>query len=669
MDEGSRSEAGKLEQSAAEVTVSCAPEVLAFTRRFRARRRVRWLAALTLSAPSWFVLANDLVRRPRVILLGYDRLHRLGYVGSVAGAALLWGSLLYLAASRRSRFAPLGAFLFVGMYSFSVGVQLAFFHLWNAYYSIDSLVFVRNAWSALSADLPLTRVSVIAQLVAAACFAVACVYAARRFVRPRRRLPALRPWLAGVLVAGAFNVPASFRNGQSTTPELIYFHGLGAMIHDRVASLRTHDAPLIRVERRHPEKVPKLVAHPARPRNVLLLLQESQRADVTCSEWQRHCALATRATNELLPGRFGFLQMRAGASSTAIALNNLWAGVDPIDTQEHLLSAPLIWEYAHAAGWDTGYWTSQNLMFGNSRLYVQDVPSSHLVGGNDLAPDAEWLIGATDDSLSERVIRDWDALREPFFGVVHYSNLHRPRVYDPEHAPFRPTYVQDEGTGGERGRNYYANAVFASDRAVAKLIKHLRATEKGRRTVLVYTSDHAESYREHDNENDHAGSVYDEEIRVPAWIDAPRGTLTPDEIANLRGARKALTWQYDLSATLFDLVGLWDEPGFARFRARMIGLPLTRSERTTRPMPLTNTSWIWEYVEPNWGLMLGGRKVLATAADDAYKCFDVLADPAERHDLGEEGCPELVALARQKFGSALPRNLRQLAWHREWPPR
>ncbi len=658
---------GQLEAARGSKDAPVAPS--AYARRRVVRSRARWRAALVLGAPSLFVLANELLRRPKLILTGFDRLHRMGYVGSLACAAVLWASLLYLAASRRSRFAELGAFLFVVLFSLSVGVQLAFRTLWNAYFSIDALVFVRTPWSALSADLPLARPVVLAQLIVTLAFAVGCVVAARRFVRPRRRLPALRPWVAALAIVGVFNFPASFRNGQSSTPELIYFHGLATMAHDRVVTLRTHEPALIRVERRHPDPVPRLEAKPSRPRNVVLLLQESQRADVTCMEWKPRCPLATRATNDLLPRRIGFFQMRAGASSTAIALSNLWAGVDPVDTQPRLLSAPLLWEYAHAAGWDTAYWTSQNMMFGNSRLYVQDLPLGHYAGANDLAPDADWLLGATDDSLSERVIHDWESLREPFFAVVHYCNIHRPRLYDPANAPFRPTHTSDRGTGGDKGKNYYQNAVFASDVAVAKLVSFLRATDKGKRTVLVYTSDHSESYREHENENDHSGSVYDEEIRVPTWIDAPIGTLAPDEEVALRKARTELTWQYDLSATMLDLVGVWDAPEMQRFKERMVGLPLTRRDRVKQPVTLTNTSWIWEYVEPNWGVMQGSRKLLATATDHAYRCFDVLADPKEQTDLGEAGCPELLDVARKRFGPKLPRDLRWLAWHREWPPR
>jgi hypothetical protein len=41
-------------------------------------------------------------------------------------------------------------------------------------------------------------------------------------------------------------------------------------------------------------------------------------------------------------------------------------------------------------------------------------------------------------------------------------------------------------------------------------------------------------------------------------------------------------------------MGVWDDPAFAPFRARMMGHPVTRRERTLEPMPLTNCTWVWE---------------------------------------------------------------------------
>jgi arylsulfatase A-like enzyme len=309
---------------------------------------------------------------------------------------------------------------------------------------------------------------------------------------------------------------------------------------------------------------------------------------------------------------------------------------------------PLLWEYAHAAGYDTAYWTSQNLMFGNARLYVQDLPVSHRCVATELDPEADLDTGAPDRLLSDRVIQEWDQLKEPFFAVVHYSAIHFPYVDDPNEAPFQPAELDKSAEKNDEFKNYYKNVVYLSDKAVGRLIHHIRASKVSDRTVLFYTSDHGESFREH-WQLGHTSSVYEEEIRVPAWIDAPKGTLTDEEVKNLESARDEYVWHLDLAPTFLDLMGLWDDPAMAKFTARMPGHPLTRPRRTVGPVPLTNCTWVWECSFRNWGMMQGRMKIEAREWDGEYHCFDVASDPDEVHNLGEDACGALPDLARSIY--------------------
>src|SRR5262249_55561977 len=141
--------------------------------------------------------------------------------------------------------------------------------------------------------------------------------------------------------------------------------------------------------------------------------------------------------------------------------------------------------------------------------------------------------GCNDKLVTERAIQEMGELKEPFFAVVHLSNVHFPYVYDPEYAPFQPADFNKDAESNEAYRNYYKDVVYLSDMAVAHLLEYVRSTDFGKRTVIVYTSDHGESFREH-WQLGHTSALYDEEIHVPAWIDAPEGTLTPDEEASIK---------------------------------------------------------------------------------------------------------------------------------------
>ncbi|HEY4118692.1 MAG TPA: sulfatase-like hydrolase/transferase, partial [Byssovorax sp.] len=517
---------------------------------------------------------------------------------------------------------------------------------YNVYLSIDGQLHSKSIPWSIVGTLPLSRPIILAHLALAAALAAALLYGGRRLLHPGK-------WAArgvGVLVPAVLfavtRVPVSYRTIQSSPFDLIYFHGMTALVKERLGY--THESPDLRVQKRSPEHVPPMTPHPARRRNVLLIVQESQRLDVTCNAYDPACDLSTRFSNLEVPDRMPLNQLRANDSTTAISIANLWTGANPTEGRELMLSVPLMWEYAHAAGIDSAYWTSQNLMFGNARLYVQDIPVSHRCVATELDPECDLDCGARDALVTDRAIHDLAELKEPYFAVVHYSNNHFPYIYDPDNAPFQPAEMDKAPEKNDEFKNFYKDVVYLSDKAVGRLLHAVRASEPGKRTVIVYTSDHGEAFREH-WQLGHTSSVYEEEIHVPGWIDAPEGTLSPDERANIEGAKDEFVYHLDLATTLLDLMGIWDEPEMKHFRERMPGHPLTRRMRSVGPMPLTNCTWVWECAFRNWGMMQGPMKLSAREWDDEYHCFNVVDDPDELDNLGEAACGAMPDLARGIF--------------------
>ena len=52
---------------------------------------------------------------------------------------------------------------------------------------------------------------------------------------------------------------------------------------------------------------------------------------------------------------------------TSFELAVLWSGLEPNAGREALHAAPVLFDFAHAAGLGTAYWTSHHMMFANSR--------------------------------------------------------------------------------------------------------------------------------------------------------------------------------------------------------------------------------------------------------------------------------------------------------------
>jgi hypothetical protein len=58
---------------------------------------------------------------------------------------------------------------------------------------------------------------------------------------------------------------------------------------------------------------------------------------------------------------------------------------------------------------------------------------------------------------------------------------------------------------------------------------------------------------------------------------------------------------------------------------------------------------VWECAFRNWGMMWGPMKIEAREWDGEYHCFNVLDDPEELDNLGEDACAPLPELARAMF--------------------
>lgn len=612
------------------------------------RRRYGFLALLV---PALLVVGTDLAIRGDRLLALPGR-----YLGSYLVAAiestLFWGGLLFLATIRRGISRYVASVLFVLFAMCAMGTQVYFHRAYATYLNLDATLFGTSVSQSVFGQLRADAENVLTKLAPPFLLAACIVVVARKLFRPRgHRLGTGLRFVAPAAILAVFLIPCSYRKVQASTPDVIYFHALGGLA-KQVMGLGGNPQVQVRPGLRTPPPMPALSPVRTAPaRNVVFVLTESVRADVACSAFTPDCQTQPE-TNAAVPDRIPLSQVRSNSSTTAIQLAVLWSGLQPSATREALHSAPLLFDYAHAAGIDSAYWTSHHMMFANSRLWVQDLPTSHRVGATDLDPVADIDLGANDAYLTDRVKREIVELREPFFAVIHFGNTHVPYLVDPAKSPFQPSEDTKDEAKNETYRNYYKNAVHLQDKAIGEMLRFLKGADFADRTVIVYTSDHGEAFREH-GQLGHTGAVLDEEIRVPGWVDAPPGTLSADEKSALEKNRTALLFHTDFTPTMLDLMGLWDEPRLAPYRKGMVGQSFVRpfgAERESMTLELTNCSGVWGCAYKNWGVMRGSRKVEGREWYAGWRCFDVLADPQEKNDLGQAGCGDLMDFATRAFG-------------------
>ncbi len=239
----------------------------------------------------------------------------------------------------------------------------------------------------------------------------------------------------------------------------------------------------------------------------------------------------------------------------------------------------------------------------------------------------------------------------PFFAYVHTAEPHRPYAPGPPFdSLFDPGYRGDV-TGLFDGEGGYARAtspedvahvvalydgeVRLADEALGRLLAGLEARGLRESTLVAVTSDHGEELHERGGWN-HGHSLYDELLRVPLVLAAPR--LLPE------GARVAEPVALvDVAPTILALLGVpapesFDGESLAGLAA---GRPSERERFAARPV-FARTS-----KPPEQLAVVQGRMKAILRPGGALELYDLAADPGERRDLAGEQ-PELARELRTR---------------------
>ena len=601
----------------------------------------RWLSRGLLVLPTVLIVVADLAHR-HTRITHFDSREKVFYLLSVLASLWLWGGLLATASRHRgfSRYPARIIAFFAGVLAF--GAQLYLFDRYMAYMNHRAVLVGTQMMPSIGQQLWFDRYAFAKALLPPIVLSLFIPMAARKLApTPKGVGRAALDFACVALLIVLFTDPE--RGGeQGTTPDTLYVSAMGQLArarwdHNETVD-RVHPGP------RTPIPLPELHAKPAVKRNVLFIITESVRSHSVCVEHSADCKL-TPFSNEAVPDRLPFTQLRALDSTTAISLAIMWGGLGPTESRKDLHSAPLLWEYLAAAHLHGTYFTSQNLLFGNSGTWLDGLPIDRRTSATEIDPNSSYETGADDGILMDYVASHLDGLAEPRVDVVHLSNTHFPYKVDPKKSPFAPKPGETAPSYESEIWKRYQDSIYLQDIAVGRFLKAFKARPEAAHTVIVFVSDHGEQMREHGGVG-HTGTLFDAEIRIPLWIDAPPGTLTATERTNLAALHATPLMSIDIFPTLLDLMGLWDAPELSPFRARMPGTSLLRGGTPVRtPTVLTNCSELWACAFKNWGAMNGTRKLIAHQGDNHWLCFDVANDPEEKNDLGIEACKDLLPLA------------------------
>jgi len=315
-----------------------------------------------------------------------------------------------------------------------------------------------------------------------------------------------------------------------------------------IDTLKLHAAP--------PRAQPP-AALPARP-SVVVFLVDTLRADHLGA--YGHAAATSPRFDAFAREATVFEDAWAQSSWTRPAVASLFTGLAPDAHGVRGLHGTLVprletlAECFRAAGYRTGGFVANHVVSGR---FGFDQGFEAWNGGNEAA-----LFGKPAKVVVDAALHWLEGVAGPFFLYVHTLDPHGPYTPDQEHwAPFlfegyrgsrsptalahRPRLTADEL---RFLRSAYEGEVRQNDAAFGALLDGLRGRGVLDRSLVVFTADHGEEFRDHGG-GGHGQTLYQEVLRIPLGVRFPDGAR--------RGAQdRTVVQQTDLLPTLLALAGV-----------------------------------------------------------------------------------------------------------------
>lgn len=587
------------------------------------------LAALTALLLPALLLGGDLLARAS--LLPRDGL--LTYAAGALLSLLVWTTLLE-AARHPSRAVRAAAIVYLGLLAaFGVGLQIIVHTFTHAYLGRRALILALGIPNlAHSSYLTHNAPKILGACLVPALAVIAFARLRAHRLGPRRRRPGLVAITALAAVVTTTFAPVTAKGLRCLPPDVLLVQGTGGPI---LYAFGLQDRPKV-LPVGHHEALPQVPAASYAP-TVILILGESVRRDAVCASRSPGCDKSP-AVDVAAPDRIGYPRAFSTASCTELVSTALWTGLPVTASPDTLARAPLVWDWAKARGYRTAYITAQNLLFQQSDLFLRESRIDLLREARHRDITVQIDDGSPDEDLTPEALAFLDAGPGPALIVVHHANTH---------APYRQVPAFKRSGDNPKGR--YDNSVAHEDAIVGDLVAKIRARDRGKHAVVIYTSDHGEAWGEH-GAYYHSFDLYAEQVDVPLWIDAPAGSLPDEVIARLRReARARSVSTLDLSATVLDLLGALDVPAFRSQAAKLAGTSLLRD-----PVPHATLMWncppTRECATDSFGVVRSPLKLHWVGHEQRYVCSDVEADPGERAPLPIERCAAIRGDLDRAFG-------------------
>lgn len=269
------------------------------------------------------------------------------------------------------------------------------------------------------------------------------------------------------------------------------------------------------------------------------------------------------------------------SSTTMLAVPAVLSGIAPYQDSNLFYQQPLIWSYGKAQQMATFFLSSHTMKWYRFDKFYQNEPldykwnkeTSGIPFYNDMGVDDKHTVSALVNHLNHLG-------EKRFFGVIQLNGTHYPYNVPDQVKKWKGQFIDE-----------YDNAIHYMDHQLAELINALSSSGRLKNTVIVFTSDHGESLKDHSNVG-HVDSYYKEAISVPLFVYIPKAFHERYDMRTLKSNALKLASTIDIAPTLIDILGMKAQPDVRKVYHNYSGYSLFEPIPTERTIITMNNNSI-----------------------------------------------------------------------------
>lgn len=246
-----------------------------------------------------------------------------------------------------------------------------------------------------------------------------------------------------------------------------------------------------------------------------------------------------------------FKKMFSNSTITAVSVPFAFAGLNPVEGREKLLSSPMIYDlikekYSNVKTALISSWSYDD--YPKFKDFFSSAKLDYFIYREKIDAEKVCDMGGDDSLIAYHLSKFIAQLKsdENFFSMLHFSNTHFPYFSKIKSERNLPTKISID----------YANSLATFDENLSAVFEALQMKNLLANTLIFFTSDHSEQLGLFGDGFGHYGKFSVWNCAVPSWCIFPKESISESGFANLNANSFGNTSNNDIIPTICDFMNI-----------------------------------------------------------------------------------------------------------------